>query len=228
MKRLLCLEHVPFEGPGYFLKVFEEAGCRIERRLVPEAGLPREWPDAMLVMGGPMSVNDPDGWILKEREFIREATARGVPCLGVCLGSQFLAKAIGGSVTAGPAQEIGMTNIRLTEAAHHDPVFRKLPPDFQAFAWHGEGVHLPPDATVLATSTLYPVQAFRHGRCAYGLLFHVEIEAAGVDALCQHGEADLARARVTQADVEVDAAPHLPALNMLARHIGHAFADLIT
>jgi GMP synthase (glutamine-hydrolysing) len=227
MKNILCLQHVAFEGPGYFQKVFEDLGCRLDRRLVPEIGVPREWPDALLVMGGPMSVNDPDGWILRESEFIREAVARGVPYLGVCLGSQFLAKAIGGQVGPGPAFELGMTGIQLTDAAAHDPLFRRLPPQLEVFQWHGEGITLPPGAVPLARSTHYPVQAFRHGRAAYGLLFHVEIEAAGVDALCQHGEAELARARRDAAEVEEETSPHLTALNRVARQLGRAFVDLL-
>lgn len=227
MKHILCLQHVAFEGPGYFQKVFEDLGCTLERRLVPEAGLPREWPDALLVMGGPMSVNDPDGWILNETEFIREAVARGVPYLGVCLGSQFLAKAIGGKVAPGAAFELGMTGIRLTDAAAHDPLFRRLPPQMEVFQWHGEGITLPEGALPLATSALYPVQAFRHGRAAYGLLFHVEIEAAGVDALCQHGESELSRAHRSIGEVEDETTPHLSELNRLARQIGRAFVELL-
>lgn len=227
MKRLLCLQHVAFEGPGYFQKVFEELGCSVEHRLVPQDGVPREWPDALLVMGGPMSVNDPDGWILRETEYIREAVARGVPYLGVCLGSQFLAKAIGGHVAPGPAFELGMTRIDVTEAAAHDPLFRRLPPQVEVFQWHGEGLALPTGAVTLARSAQYPVQAFRHGRAAYGLLFHVEIEAAGVDALCQHGEAELARARRTAGEVEEETTPHLTELNRLARQIGRAFVELL-
>lgn len=226
MKNILCLQHVPFEGPGYFQKVFEDLGCAMQLRLVPQDGLPREWPEALLVMGGPMSVNDPDGWILHETEFIREAVARGIPYLGICLGSQFLAKAIGGRVAPGPAGEIGMTSVRLTEQAEHDPLFRRLPRQLEVFAWHGEGISLPAGAMPLAESSLFPVQAFRHGRAAYGLLFHLEIEAAGVDALCQYGAADLARAHRSLEDVEEEAAPHLTELNRLARLVGRAFVEL--
>lgn len=227
MKRLLCLQHVPFEGPGYFQKAFEENGWTLESRLVPRDGLPTERPDALLVMGGPDSVNDPDGWILRETEYIREAVARGTPYLGICLGSQFLAKAIGGRVSPGPGPEIGMTRIQLTEQAAHDPLFRRLPRSLEVFAWHGEGVTLPPGAVVLAGSALYPVQAFRHGRAAYGLLFHLEIEAAGINALCEQCAQDLSRGRLTAADIEADAAPHLSELNRWSRELARSFTELV-
>lgn len=225
MKNILCLQHVPFEGPGYFQKAFEEAGCTLECRLVPRDGLPRTWPDAVLAMGGPMSVNDPDDWIRRETEFIREAVARGIPYLGVCLGSQFLAKALGGRVAPGASCEIGMTGIRLTDDAAHDPLFRRLPRQFEVFQWHGEGIAPPPGAVVLASSALFPVQAFRYARAAYGLLFHLEIEMAGVDALCQYGAADLARAQRSAEEIEEQAAPHLSELNRMASQVVRAFVE---
>ncbi len=227
MKHIFCLQHVPFEGPGYFEKAFEEVGCSVERYLVPERGVPVATPDALLVMGGPMSVNDSDPWIAKEIDYIREHVARGIPYLGICLGSQFLAKAIGGAVAPGPGLEVGMTPIRLTDAARHDPLFAHMPASFSVFEWHGEGLQLPDGASNLAHSTQFPAQAFRYGRAAYGLLFHLEIEAAGVDALCQHAAADLQRAGRTRADVEAESTPHLSRLNEMARHLIRHFVELI-
>lgn len=227
MKHIVCLQHVPFEGPGYFAKALAECGCRMETRLVPRDGLPTQTPDALLVMGGPMSVNDGKQWITEETDYIREQVARGLPYLGICLGSQFLARAVAGSVRQGPAPEIGMAPIQLTEAARHDPLFAHFPPRFPAFAWHGEGIEPPEGAVVLASSPLYPVQAFRHGRAAYGILFHLEIEAAGVDALCRHAAADLDRAGRTRAEVENESAPHLAHLNHMASRLIRHFVELI-
>lgn len=227
MKRIQCLQHVPFEGPAYFQKAFEEFGCALETRLVPQAGLPATPPEALLVMGGPMSVNDADPWLAAELDFIREQVARGVPFLGVCLGSQLLAKATGGTVQPGPAPEVGMIPIRRTPDALHDPLFAHFPEQAEVFAWHGEGMTLPDGAAPLAGSALYPVQAFRYGRAAYGLLFHLEIEAAGVDALCRHASADLERAGRTRADLEHEVYPHLSRLNGLAQRLIHRFMELI-
>ncbi len=227
MKRILCLQHVPFEGPGYFQKAFEEYGCVLERVLVPEQDLPTATPDALLVMGGPMSVNDPLPWMARELDFIREQVARGVPYLGICLGSQMLARAIGGTVQPGPAPEVGMISVRKTAAAQHDPLFAHYPDRMDVFGWHGEGITLPDGAILLAGSPLYPVQAFRYGRAAYGLLFHLEIEAAGVDALCQHCAGDVERAGRTLEDVEAGVSPHLSQLNQRARQLVRHFVDLL-
>lgn len=227
MKHIVCLQHVPFEGPGYFQKAFEECGASLERVLTPAQDLPTRSPDALLVMGGPMSVNDPDPWIAREVDYIREHVARGVPYLGICLGSQLLARAIGGTVQPGPAPEVGMLPVRLTAATQHDPLFARFPDRMDVFGWHGEGITLPEGAIPLAGSPLYPVQAFRYGRAAYGLLFHLEIEAAGVDALCQHCAGDVERAGRTLRDVETEVSPHLSRLNQMARQLVRHFVELI-
>ncbi len=227
MKHILCLQHVPFEGPGYFEKAFGERGCTMERCLVPAEGLPRSTPDALLVLGGPMSVNDPDPWIAQELAFIRDQVARGIPYLGICLGAQFLALAVGGRVQPGPAPEIGMIPLRLAPAAVHDPLFSRFPQATEVFAWHGEGVELPEGAVPLAGSTLYPVQAFRFGRAAYGLLFHLEMEAASLDALCRQAPGELERAGRSLSGMEQECSPHLSRLNSLADTLVRHFVELL-
>lgn len=193
MLRAVCLQHVPFEGPGVFARLLEARGYTVPRRVVPEQGLPRHPGDFLLVMGGPMSVNDPAPWIQDELEFVRKAVGQGLPYLGICLGSQVLAKALGGRVYPGPKLEIGMTPIRLTPEGKQDPVFRLLPDPVEVFEWHGEVFDLPLGAVPLAFNGLC-TQAFRVGDHAYGLLFHPELERPGVEALCRECPADLARA----------------------------------
>ena len=110
----------------------------------------------LIVMGGPMSVNDPDSWIAEETEFIRSVILAGKPVIGVCLGSQFMAKALGATVRPGKALEIGMTPVRLSAEAKHDPVFSTLPESFEVFEWHGEVFDLPKDCVPLAGSDIAP------------------------------------------------------------------------
>jgi GMP synthase-like glutamine amidotransferase len=227
-RRIACLQHVPFEGPGAFAGLLQARGFELDSHLVPRDGLPDGVFDALLVMGGPMSVNDPHDWIRREREFIREHVARGMPYLGICLGSQLLAAACGGSVAPGPAPEIGVMPVRRTPDAAADPLFRRLPDTFDVVEWHGEGITIPPDATVLASSDLFPVQAFRVGRAAYGVLFHLELEAGGVDALCTHCGADLRRAGVTAAEIQRAYTDAAPGLRARAGLIADGFAALIT
>src|SRR4051812_47189441 len=129
----ICLQHVPFEGPGAFTASLARRGVTLERCLVPTDGLPKDSGDLLLVMGGPMSVNDPDDWIAEETAFIRSALQAGKRVIGVCLGSQLMAKALGATVRPGKALEIGMTSIRLTPEAQQDPVFKTLPHSFDVF-----------------------------------------------------------------------------------------------
>ncbi len=208
MKTCVCLQHVPFEGPGHLHRILEDLGYRIDKRIVPSGGLPESAGDFLLVMGGPMSVNDPDDWIARETEFIRNSVGAGIPYLGICLGSQFLAKAFGGIITPGKSPEIGMTTLRRADAGAKDRAFRNFPEIFEAFEWHGEGISLPPEAEGLASSALFDVQAFRIGAKAYGFLFHVEVEPDNVAALCRNCEGDLVRARLDATEVEEEAAPH--------------------
>jgi len=225
--RVVCLQHVSFEGPGAFASSLAKRGVALEHYLVPRNGLPNDAGDLLIVMGGPMSVNDSDGWIAEETAFLRTALLAGKPVIGVCLGSQFMAKALGATVRPGKALEIGMTPIRLTPEAKHDPIFSALPDSFEVFEWHGEVFDLPNDCVPLAGSAVAPLQAFRFGACAYGLLFHVEMEPAGIDALCRECAPDLIKAHVTAQEIMAAATPHLSALHRSAdRLIGHLLASL--
>lgn len=223
--RAVCLQHVPFEGPGAFATVLTDRGVSLDRYLVPQDGLPKDAGDLLIVMGGPMSVNDSDPWIVEETAFIRTALQAGTPVIGVCLGSQFMAKALGTTVLPGKALEIGMTPVRLTPEAKQDPVFTTLPDSFEVFEWHGEIFDLPQGCVPLAGSTIAPLQAFRYGAKAYGLLFHLEMEQAGIDALCRECASDLTKTHLTAPDVNAAAIPHLPTLHRFAdRLIGHLLA----
>lgn len=220
--RAVCLQHVPFEGPGAFANALAKRGVSIDYSLVSKDGLPKDTGDLLIVMGGPMSVNDPDPWIAEETAFIRSALLANTPVIGVCLGSQLMAKALGASIRSGKALEIGMTQVRLTDAGRADPVFAACPESFEVFEWHGEVFDLPNGCVPLAGSTVAPLQAFRYGQRAYGLLFHVEMEEAGIDSLCLECAPDLTKARVTAPQVKTAALPQLPNLHDMAdRLIGH-------
>jgi GMP synthase (glutamine-hydrolysing) len=220
--RAICLQHVPFEGPGVFATSLANRGAALDYRLVPKDGLPPDPGDLLIIVGGPMSVNDSDPWIAKETAFIRTTLQAGKPVIGVCLGSQFMAKALGAIVRPGKALEIGMTPVKRTAEARHDPVFSTLPESFEVFEWHGEVFDLPNDCVPLAGSDIAPLQAFRYGARAYGLLFHLEMEESGVESLCRECAPDLTKARLTMQQVKAAALPHLPQLHQIAdRLIDH-------
>jgi GMP synthase (glutamine-hydrolysing) len=192
---VLVLQHIACEPPGIYEDALLEHGARIYRVELDEGEpLPdgREFA-AVVAMGGPMSANDEDGlpWLRAEKAFIAETVRAGTPFFGACLGAQLLAASLGGEVTAGPAPEVGLLPVFLTEAADDDPLFAGLPRELRTLQWHGDTFVLPEGAVLLASSPAYPNQAFRFGRAAYGIQFHLELsremaaEWAGVPAYAQ-------------------------------------------
>ena len=182
MKPVLVFQHIGCETPGIFLELLREQNCPVETVRLYEGEQP---PDdlsrfsGLLVMGGPMSVNDEADypWLKAEDRILKEALALDVPTLGICLGSQLIAKAAGGTVRQGPRKEIGWYPVRLTAAARCDRLFRESPETIEVFQWHGEYFDTPPGAVSLASSELYSCQAFSIGQNVYGLLFHLEVTA---------------------------------------------------
>ena len=139
----------------------------------------------LVVMGGPMGVHDDADhpWLAPERDLIRQAVASDLPVLGVCLGAQQLAAALGAEVTTGPEEEVGIGSVELTAEGRRDPV---LGPEYNGLSgttvpcvhWHQDTFALPEGAVHLAATRRYPHQAFRVGTRAYGFQFHVEVDEA--------------------------------------------------
>jgi GMP synthase (glutamine-hydrolysing) len=179
----VIVQHVGFEGPGSIAGAIRDAGrefalVRVDRgEPIPE---PESVVDigGLVVMGGPMSVHDAMGWLEPERALLRAAVGAGLPVLGVCLGAQQLAYALGGSVAAGPVSELGVGEVHLSAATVEDPVFGPAPSPLPCVHWHGDTFTLPDGAVRLAGNDAYENQAFRVGACAYGLQFHVEVTAS--------------------------------------------------
>jgi GMP synthase-like glutamine amidotransferase len=174
----LVLQHIACEPPGVYEDVLLERGARIHRVELDEGDPLPDWRDfdAIVAMGGPMSVNDDAEfpWLGAEKALIAEAVRAGLPFFGACLGVQLLAASLGAEVVAGPAPEVGLLPVFLTDAAAGDPVFGDLPRELLALQWHGDTFSLPEGAVLLASSPAYPNQAFRWGR-AYGVQFHLEL-----------------------------------------------------
>ncbi len=180
--RVAVLQHIACEPPGVYEDVMRERGASMIRVELDECGrLPAAGTfDAIVAMGGPMSVNDDAHlpWLAEEKAFIGSAVRAGVPFFGACLGVQLLAASLGARVYAGPSPEVGLLPITLTEAAREDPVFAGLPAEVLTLQWHGDTFDLPGGAVRLAGSPHYPNQAFRFGRAAYGVQFHLEVSPA--------------------------------------------------
>ncbi len=176
----IVIQHVAWEGPGLIARIGEARGLRFEvRRMDRGEGLPGiDQAGGLVVMGGPMGAGDTveHPHLADERKLLAEAMRRGVPVLGVCLGSQLLAAALGARVYTGPSPEVGFGEVLLTEEGLRDPVLGPAGAAVPAFHWHGDTFDLPAAATHLARSEKYPHQAFRAGSRAYAFQFHVEVD----------------------------------------------------
>lgn len=184
--RVLVFQHVPFEPLGTLDPLLKEHGFRI--RYVNFGRDPSVRPvlagyDALVVLGGPMGVDDTEEYpnLGTEIELIGEAVAAGMPVLGICLGAQLLARALGASVTRNGAHEIGWHRVALTPEGSADPVLSPLAGNPWLFHWHGDRFALPDGATHLASSELCDNQAFRFGENALGLQFHLEVDRALIE-----------------------------------------------
>lgn len=137
---------------------------------------------ALIVLGGPMSVNENSEWLLRELYLIESAIQGRIPLMGVCLGAQMIAKVLGNNVTPAPIPEIGWAPVFPTIEAHSDPVFAPLQAGTEVFHWHYETYQLPRGAVRLASSEACPEQAFRWGSSVYGMQFHLEAGPAEIAA----------------------------------------------
>jgi len=189
--RVLAFRHVPFEGVGLIGPALEARGISLEYVDLyrPDAEAP-EIADAagLIFLGGPMSVNDPLRYLDIESDLIVQAVERTMPVLGICLGSQLIARALGSRVYRNPVKEIGWFETFLTEAAASDPLFSGMNHSETLFHWHGETWDLPRGATRLAWSEACPNQAFLFGSNIYGLQFHLEVTPAMIADWCFQDE----------------------------------------
>jgi GMP synthase (glutamine-hydrolysing) len=177
--KALVLQHIACEPPGVYEDVLLERGASIHRVELDEGDLLPDWRDFDLIvaMGGPMSVNDEreHPWLVDEKRLIREAVTAGAGFGGACLGVQLRASRRGARVHAGATPEVGVLPVTLTDEGAADAVLSGLPRELPTLQWHGDTFDLPDGAVRLAGSPAYPNQAFRWGRAAYGVQFHLEV-----------------------------------------------------
>lgn len=208
MKSALIVRHVPYEGVAGFRLPIEEAGYVVDRIDVTD---PAFWqidlvePDLVVMMGGPMGVYDRDEhpWIGCEIDRLARRLAADRPTLGVCLGSQMMAAALGAEVFAGPIKEVGFAPITLTTEGEASPLRHLV--GVPVLHWHGDTFHLPENTEWLAKSASYANQGFRRGPNLLALQFHAEMgEDPRIEAWIEGGEAMIAEAGTTPEAIRAD------------------------
>ena len=234
--RILVFQHVAVEHPGVFRDFWAEGGHDWvaveldEGEVIPDlSGF-----DLLVVMGGPMDVwQDAElPWLTAEKAaiaaFVRDL---GRPYLGVCLGHQLLAAALGGEVRPMRAPEVGFAEVELTSEGRADPLLCGFAPRFETFQWHGSEVAALPDGSVaLARNAACPVQAMRWGRHAYGFQYHVEITAETVPEwrrIPEYAASLKAALGDEAAKLEASVGPRLPVFREAARRMNDNLTALV-
>jgi GMP synthase-like glutamine amidotransferase len=230
---VLVIQHVEREGSAAIGDAIRARG--LEERVVRiHRGdpVPRELEGArgLLVMGGPMGVYEADRLphLRDEMRLLARAVDSGVPVLGVCLGSELLAGALGADVRPAPAREIGWREVQLREGAGDDALWGGVPRVFTPLHWHGDVFDLPRGAVPLASSEQTEHQAFRVGDNAWGVLFHMEMRPAEVAGMADTFAEDLASVGLRREDVVAPADARVAAVAPIAQHVFSRWASRIS
>lgn len=209
--RVHTLLHVPFEGIGCIADwIAKNNFSQTETRLWENANLPAlEHFDLLVIMGGPMSVDDEKKfhWLHHEKIFIEETINQGKQVLGICLGSQLIANVLGAKVYPNKDKEIGWFPVRMNENADNT-LLHFFPKEFITFHWHGDTFDLPQGATHVAQSEACLHQAFTYGDNVVALQFHPEMTQASMREMLKEGDAELVPAMYVQPAEEILAQLH--------------------
>lgn len=232
MSGVLVLQHAAPEGPAAIGDALARRGIGMRTvRIDQGAAVPSTASGltGLVVMGGPMSVYEADHVpnINPELRLIEEALDEEVPILGVCLGSQLLAAALGARVVSSGRKEIGWHEVTLTAEARKDALWHGIEDRFVAFHWHGDVFDLPKGAAPLAASAMTPLQAFRSGTNAYGLLFHLEVGEPHVREMVSAFASELAGAKIPRGPILDGIAQHLKHVQRIGAHVFDRWAALL-
>jgi GMP synthase-like glutamine amidotransferase len=199
------LQHVPFEGLGSIETWLKSKGYLVScSKLYESPVFPNlDHIDLVIVMGGPMSVNDEDDfpWLVQEKKFIRNAIHLGKPVLGICLGAQLIACAMGSKVYKNSETEIGWFPVQSVSTSNSS--LFSFPSSLDVFHWHGETFDLPPGATILASSEGCKNQAFQLGSSVIGLQFHLETTPESAKELVRNCRDELIQSKCVQTEEQI-------------------------
>jgi len=231
MSEVLIIQHQAGEGPGTIEEELIGAGHKVRKVRVDEGDkVPSEVGSlsGLVVMGGSMGVGDQGKLthLKDEIALLKQFLVAEKPILGVCLGAQLLASALGAEVVAGE-KEIGWLPVRKMPDAFKDPVLRRLPENFPALLWHGDHFPLPKGAVHLLSTDKCGCAGYRYGKKAYGLVPHLEMTAAMVDEMVAGSRKELVAAGVEAGQILEDTSEHAEPAEELARVMWRAWAGLL-
>ena len=233
MAKVYVLQHHAVENLGTIADALEGAALAWQYvRVDKDQPVPRDMKGAggLIVMGGPMGVYQTERypWLRDEMALINDAIARNIPVLGVCLGAQILAAALGAKVERNPnGKEIGWHPIRVAAAAKQDRLLCDLPESMTPFHWHGDIFELPAGAVSLASSEKTPCQAFRYGDKTWGFQFHFEVTSEAVGAMAEAFAKELDREKIAPDKMIARAVEFAPALEKIADQVFSRWASPI-
>lgn len=231
-KRVLFIQHGDTDKPGLLGEVLEGLGIPMDV-LHPylDQPVPANLGDysGLALGGGAQGVYEQDQYpyLTQECHLVREAMAAERPVLGLCLGGQLMASALGADVRKSGRKEIGFFEVTLDEFSQYDPVWSGMPQTFITTHWHGDVFDIPPGGMKMASSAMTPNQLFRYGHSMYGLQFHLEMTPVILDEMIEDS-----RDYLTEAGVDVDymkqqGHEHLPKLRDTAATVFTRWADLL-
>ncbi len=233
MAKIYVLQHHAVENLGTIADALEGAALAWQYVRVHEGQpVPSEMKGAggLIVMGGPMGVYQTERYpfLRDEMALINDAIKQNRPVLGVCLGAQIVAAALGAKVDRNPrGKEIGWHPIRLEAAASDDRLMRGLPETITPFHWHGDIFDLPAGAVSLASSDKTPCQAFRYGEKTYAFQFHFEVTALSVVAMAEAFVKDLNRENILAAEMIANSDRHAAPIEQIADAVFSRWASPI-
>lgn len=225
MAKIIVLQHHPAENLGAIAQSLEGAALAWQYvRIHDGHPVPKNMKGAggLIVMGGPMSVYQTDRFpfLNYEMKLIEDAIKQDRPVLGICLGAQIVAAALGAKVEKNPeGKEIGWYPVRLSPTAKEDRLFRGVAETIMPFHWHGDHFELPSGAVTLASSDKTPCQAFRYGEKTWALQFHLEVTRAGIENMSNAFARDLEREKISPNAMLATSDTNLPALETIAETI---------
>ena len=226
-KRILIIQHIDIETPGIILNFMKEKRISFDCRKVENDNTNLLDYDGLIIMGGPMSVNDKDhySFIDKEIELVKHYLMIHKPILGICLGSQIIASALNSSIYRNSKQELGWHKISLSQT--NNTIFENLENNFLAFHWHGDIFNLPDNSIKLASSKISNIQAFVFQKNCYGLLFHLEVTKEIVENIVDTFKSDLVSESIDKSNILSDLEEKIEIINDNGKIIFNRWLDLI-